>query len=96
MKAIAADAPEISDAACKKATGKSLQDWYRELDGVGLDKGRRELVNHVYAGTQKQPTIEHLITGMKVLDKSFKGREIPRFIGFPDNRDFFYLMRKKK
>lgn len=50
----------------------------------------------VYAGNSKQPQVEHLISGMKVLDKSFNSRQIPRFIGFPDNRDFFYLMRKKK
>jgi len=37
---------------------------------------------------------EHLIDGMGVLDKSAGGHELPRFIGFPDNRDFFYLLRR--
>lgn len=32
----------------------------------------------------------HIIKGMKVLDERFKGN-VPRFIGYPDNRDFFYL-----
>jgi hypothetical protein len=39
-------------------------------------------------------TNEHLVSGMKAVDKSFQDKSIPRFIGFPDNRDFFYLWRK--
>ncbi len=38
---------------------------------------------------------QHLIDGMNVLDKSEGGQELPRFVGFPDNRDFFYLLRKE-
>ena len=38
---------------------------------------------------------QHLIDGMSVLDKSEGGQELPRFVGFPDNRDFFYLLRKE-
>lgn len=49
----------------------------------------------VYAGQGKAPVIEHLIRGMKVLDKAFDSTLIPRFVGFPDNRDFFYLTKKK-
>ena len=41
----------------------------------------------------KEP--RHLVRGMKVLDQRFKGN-VPRFIGYPDNRDFFYLTYKKK
>ena len=37
---------------------------------------------------------EHLVKGMRVLDRRFKGN-VPRFIGYPDNRDFFYLLRKQ-
>jgi hypothetical protein len=37
----------------------------------------------------------HLITGMAVLDQRLKGN-IPRFVGYPDNRDFFYLTTKDK
>lgn len=36
---------------------------------------------------------EQLVDGMKVLDQRFKGN-VPRFIGYPDNRDFFYLTRE--
>jgi hypothetical protein len=28
------------------------------------------------------------------VDKTVKGQYIPRFLGFADNRDFFYLLRK--
>ncbi len=36
---------------------------------------------------------EHLVKGMSILDERFKGN-VPRFIGYPDNRDFFYLLKK--
>jgi len=36
---------------------------------------------------------QHLVRGMKALDERFKGN-VPRYIGYPDNRDFFYFMRK--
>ena len=38
--------------------------------------------------------VQHLIQEMNVLDKNEKGGYVPRFLGYPDNRDFFYLMRK--
>ncbi|MGB5559653.1 MAG: hypothetical protein WBN04_16790, partial [Paracoccaceae bacterium] len=40
--------------------------------------------------------VEHLIPGMSVVDQ--KGRDgalIPKFIGYPDNRDMFYIMRRE-
>ncbi|MCP4350276.1 MAG: hypothetical protein GY795_32790, partial [Desulfobacterales bacterium] len=46
-----------------------------------------------YTGTDFK--IHHLIKGMKVLDKVVKKTAVPRFIGIPDNRDFFYIMRKE-
>lgn len=49
----------------------------------------------IYAREGKQLSVEHLINGMNVLDKQFKNQTVPRFMGFPDNRDFFYLYRKK-
>ncbi|MFH1762307.1 MAG: hypothetical protein ABIA63_14510 [bacterium] len=40
--------------------------------------------------------VQHLVKGMNVLDKrTKKGEEIPRFLGFADNRDFFYLTQKE-
>ena len=39
--------------------------------------------------------VDHLLSGMSVLDKKApSGETIPRFLGYPDNRDFFYVMRK--
>ena len=38
--------------------------------------------------------VQHLIKGMEEVDKTVKGQYIPRFLGYPDNRDFFYLLRK--
>lgn len=39
--------------------------------------------------------VQHLLQGMSVLDKSNKNSYIPRFLGYSDNRDFFYLMRRE-
>ena len=39
-------------------------------------------------------SVQHLIRGMSQVDKSVKGSYLPRFLGYPDNRDFFYLLRK--
>ncbi|MBF0352502.1 MAG: hypothetical protein HQM11_15835 [SAR324 cluster bacterium] len=48
----------------------------------------------VYPLKDGQFEVQHLIKGMDVLDKSHKGQTVPRFIGFSDNRDFFYMFRK--
>ena len=40
--------------------------------------------------------VQHLIRGMSVLDKSEKGIYIPRFLGYSDNRDFFYVMQRER
>ncbi len=39
--------------------------------------------------------VQHLIRGMNNIDMTVKGRYVPRFIGYPDDRDFFYLTRKE-
>ncbi len=40
--------------------------------------------------------VEHLVRGMRAIDQRRRdGIVIPRFIGFADNRDFFYLLRKE-
>ncbi|NRA67309.1 MAG: hypothetical protein HRU19_22690 [Pseudobacteriovorax sp.] len=63
--------------------------------GMHLDMNALE---HTYLATYshekgKGPVPSQLIKGMKVLDERFKGN-VPRFIGYPDNRDFFYLTEK--
>jgi hypothetical protein len=39
--------------------------------------------------------IQHLIKEMSEVDASVKGQYIPRFLGYSDDRDFFYLTRKE-
>ncbi len=43
---------------------------------------------------ERLASIQHLISDMKVLDKTVEGQNIPRFVGYPDNRDFFYIMKR--
>lgn len=50
----------------------------------------------VYQRSGSEISVEHLLKGMSVLDKSAGGDVVPRFLGYPDNRDFFYVMRKEK
>jgi hypothetical protein len=40
--------------------------------------------------------VEHIVTGMAQIDKiAADGTVIPRFLGYPDNRDLFFLYRKE-
>jgi hypothetical protein len=39
--------------------------------------------------------VEHPVAGMMEIDRSSNGKLVPRFVGYPDNRDFFYLVRRK-
>ena len=40
---------------------------------------------------------QHLVSNMRYIDDtSNSGAVIPRFVGFSDNRDFFYLLRKEE
>ncbi|MBI3819497.1 MAG: SRPBCC domain-containing protein [Planctomycetes bacterium] len=44
----------VTDAACKKATGKTLAEWFKQLDNGGyLEKGRRESVSFLYEQCNK-------------------------------------------
>jgi hypothetical protein len=50
----------------------------------------------LYVPWKGEVHVEHLIPGMTEVDKTgADGRLIPRFIGFPDNRDFFFLIRRE-
>jgi hypothetical protein len=48
----------------------------------------------LYLRTEGEVKVEHLVQGMAQLDKSAGAQVIPRFLGFPDDRDFFYLTEK--
>jgi hypothetical protein len=50
----------------------------------------------VYRRQQGRFQVQNLIQGMSALDKSSRGQLVPRFVGYADNRDFFYLLRKEK
>jgi hypothetical protein len=48
----------------------------------------------LYEPSGSKRVIEHLVQGMRALDKESNGTILGRFLGFPDNRDFFYLSRR--
>jgi hypothetical protein len=48
----------------------------------------------LYRRVGSQIQVDHFISGMDDLDKSDSSGTVPRFLGFPDNRDFFYLVRR--
>lgn len=50
----------------------------------------------VYRRSGGELFVDHLLKGMSELDKSASNENVPRFLGFSDNRDFFYLMRRAK
>jgi hypothetical protein len=56
-------------------------------------------LEHTYAAIYRRQGsrlyVQHLIEGMSQLDKVVGNKYIPRFLGYPDNRDFFYLTRKE-
>lgn len=50
----------------------------------------------VYAQNGNQIHVEHLVPDMAASDETgAEGQLLPRFLGFPDSRDFFYLLRKR-
>jgi hypothetical protein len=49
----------------------------------------------LYTRAKGEIAVQHLIRGMEEVDKSAGEQMIPRFIGFPDNRDFFYVTRRE-
>ncbi|MDR3419448.1 MAG: hypothetical protein P4L83_24990 [Nevskia sp.] len=50
----------------------------------------------VYAHKDGKMLVQHLIQGMAVVDrKGGSNQTAPRFLGFPDDRDFFYLVRRR-
>ena len=48
----------------------------------------------IYHQDEDRLVVEHLIRGMEVLDKTVGDQVLPRFVGFGDNRDFFYVTRR--
>ena len=50
----------------------------------------------LYRRTGSQLLVDYLIEGMSEMDKTAYGRTVPRFLGYPDNRDFFFVMRRSQ
>ena len=48
----------------------------------------------IYRMQESQFLVQHLIEEMSVLDKTVEGQLVPRFVGYADNRDFFYFIKK--
>lgn len=49
----------------------------------------------LYAHSGSRIVVEHLVEGMAVLDKRAGDTVLPRFLGFADDRDFFYLVSRQ-
>jgi hypothetical protein len=49
----------------------------------------------IYTRQGGQLLVQHLIEGMSEVDRKGGGELAPRFLGFPDDRDFFYLVRTR-
>ena len=49
----------------------------------------------LYVRKGRQMMVEHLIDDMKVVDQTVHGELAPRFLAFPDDRDFFYFTRRE-
>lgn len=47
----------------------------------------------LYRRAGSQLLVEYLIDGMSEVDKTNSGATVPRFLGYPDNRDFFFVTR---
>jgi hypothetical protein len=50
----------------------------------------------IYRVEGSQFVIQRLIKEMAEVDPPADGQELPRYIGYSDNRDFFYLLRKSE
>jgi hypothetical protein len=48
----------------------------------------------LYRRNGSQLLVEYLIDGMSEVDKTNSGGTVPRFLGYPDNRDFFFITRR--
>ena len=50
----------------------------------------------LYAHENGRFVVQHLIQGMAVVDRKGGDQLAPRFLSFPDDRDFFYLTRRER
>jgi hypothetical protein len=68
---------------------------YRCRYAMHLDMNALE---HTYLALYRregaQLYVDYLLQGMSLVDKTDSGGAVPRFLGYPDNRDFFFIMRR--
>ncbi len=48
----------------------------------------------LYFHENRQRIVQHLIHGMSAVDRQSGGAFVPRFLGYPDDRDFFYFTQR--
>jgi hypothetical protein len=81
-------------AATPSAMARTFQ-AYRCRYAMHLDMNALEhtyLAVYVQRGSTR--VVEHLVSGMEEVDRTSRGALAPRFLSFPDDRDFFYLTRR--
>ena len=70
---------------------------YRCRYGMHLDMNALE---HSYFALYRrrgsQLFVDYLIDGMREVDRIYSGETVPRFLGYPDNRDFFFVTRRSQ
>jgi hypothetical protein len=49
----------------------------------------------LYVRRSEQRLVEHLIQGMQAVDRTARNQLAPRFLAFPDDRDFFYVTQRE-
>jgi len=50
----------------------------------------------LYRRAGPQLFVDYLLSGMSEVDKMDSRGQVPRFLGYPDNRDFFYVVRRDR
>jgi hypothetical protein len=50
----------------------------------------------LYSIAGSDVAVQHLVRGMEEVDRTKGGHTVPRFIGYPDNRDFFYVFARRQ
>jgi hypothetical protein len=48
----------------------------------------------LYVRRSQQRLVEHLVQGMQAVDREARNQFAPRFLAFPDDRDFFYVTQR--
>jgi len=70
---------------------------YRVRYGMHLDMNALEHSYFaLYRRSGSQLFVDYLIDGMSEVDQTASGGKVPRFLGYSDNRDFFFVTRRSQ